>query len=54
MGHIGQVINLNLKDLNLKERFFFFSYIDKDVFMVDRLVVNIIVNTFIMLCSMEL
>ena len=23
MGHIGQVINLNLKDMSLKERFFF-------------------------------
>ena len=34
MGHIEQVINLNLKDMSLKERFFFI-YIDKDVLTVD-------------------
>ena len=37
MGHIGQAINLDLKGMSSKGRLFFFSYIDKDVFMVDQL-----------------
>ena len=36
MGHIGQTINLNIKNMSLKE-IFFLNYINKDVFIVDRL-----------------
>ena len=57
MGHIKQVVNLDLKYMSLKDKTFFLVTLAKMCSMSTHyivFVVNIIVNAFIMLKSIQL